>query len=123
MINISVIGNLGYDCVVRDAGNECVIAFSIAHNEKWMDKDGITHEKTVWVSCSKWVREGNITLAQYLKKGTKVWVSGKPEINTYQTKSGDWVSDLKLTVEKLELLSSKSDKNDEEDKKEVENDK
>lgn len=111
---MQIIGNLGYDAVIRTTDNRSVISFSLAHSEKYTDKNGVKTEKTIWVNCSFWKDDDKVILAQYLRKGCKVWVSGTPETTCYQTKEGNWKSELKITVFRLELLgdSKKSDDNE-----------
>lgn len=84
------IGNLGADpeCRTFQNGNK-VCNLRIAVSERWKDKtSGEKREKTEWVSVSIF-QEGLIRIAeQYLKKGSKVFVSGKLQTRKWQDQSG-----------------------------------
>lgn len=108
MLKASAIGNLGKDAVVRHINGRNVISFSIAHNEKYTDAQGVRHERTTWVDCSFW-REGQANVAEYLKRGQLVYVEGLPSAEGYvQKDSGEVRASLRLNVRKLDLLSSGS---------------
>lgn len=109
MLRLDAIGYLGSDAVVRETNGKKVINFSVCHTEKFTDSNGVTNEKAHWVNCSKWVGGTESTaVAAYLKKGTQVFVSGKPEVDTY-TKDGKTNANLTLQVSRVELLSSKKE--------------
>ena len=108
MLKTTAIGNLGRDAEVRDvsAGTK-VISFSIAHTEKYTDKSGSKKEHTTWVNCSYFRPEGKTAVAQYLKKGTPVYVEGMPAVRTYE-KDGKTNASLELRVSDLQLLGGSS---------------
>ncbi len=106
---MDVIGFLGRDAEVKVHGTESVVNFSIAHTDKYKDGSGVLHEKTTWVSCSKWVENTNI--AQYMKKGSLVYVSGFPEAKSWKNKNGEQQPYLNLRVINIQLLSSKKEDN------------
>lgn len=97
------IGHLGKDAEVKIHGTECVINFSVAHSDKWND-NGVKKERTTWVSCSWWTEKHAI--AQYLKKGTQVYVEGVPEAKVWKKKEGEPQPFLNLRVFSLQLLGS-----------------
>lgn len=103
MITMQAIGYLGNDATIKEVNGKKVTNFSIAHTEKYKNKDGTQMEKTTWVECSNWDNEN---LAPYLKKGTHVYVSGTPESRAWVSKDGEVASNLHVRVIKLELLSS-----------------
>lgn len=105
MLQLQLIGNLGSDAVINQAAGKSVINFSVAVTEKYKDKNNVQQENTTWVSCAMWERDN---LAPFLKRGTKVFVSGKPTTGAW-IKDGDAVSELKITVYDLELLTPKKD--------------
>lgn len=104
MIQLQAIGHLGRDCTVNQTNGKSVINFSVAHSEKYTDKNGVQAQKTIWVNCSWWIDRTNV--AQYLKKGTMVWVEGQPEVSTYKNRDGQWAAELKCRVSKVQLLGS-----------------
>jgi len=84
------IGNLGRDPETRTFTNgNKVCNLRIACSETWRDKQtGERKEKTEWISVALF-SEGLIRVAeQYLRKGSKVYVSGKMVTRKWQDQSG-----------------------------------
>jgi single-strand DNA-binding protein len=107
MFKTTVIGHLGQDARINDVRGKQVINFSVAHTEKWKDDKGTQQERTTWVNCAKWIKDGQTSkLVDYLKKGTQVYVEGQISTKVYQNQQGAWVSDLQLRIDSLELLGS-----------------
>lgn len=102
MIKMQAIGHLGKDCTVGEANGSNVINFNVAHSEKWTDGQGVSHERTVWIDCSLWKEKTGI--AQYLKKGTQVYVEGTPEARSYTANDGTAKATLSLKVFNVYLL-------------------
>jgi len=115
MNRIEIIGHIGQDAEVKDFGTNQVINFNVAVSESYINKT--TNEKvinTTWFECAKW---GNQTqIAQYLKKGTQVFVSGKPKARAWQREDATLVCNLGITVDNISLLGSKNDNNSNEPK-------
>ena len=80
----SFIGNLGRDPEVKTLSSGArVVNFSLAVSERWKDKNGERQEKTTWVPIVIW-NEGLGRVAEsYLRKGSKVYVSGALQIRKY----------------------------------------
>jgi len=98
MIHATVIGNVGKDAELRDAGQTRVCSFSVASNEKRKGED-----VTTWVRASVWGARGE-KLAPHLLKGTRVAVAGSLATREHEGKTY-----LELRVDQLEFLSRKSD--------------
>ena len=83
------IGHLGADPEVRNFSNGGKVCnLRLACTEKWKSKDGERKEKTEWISIAIF-NENLVRLAeQYLRKGSKVFVSGKLETRKWQDQSG-----------------------------------
>jgi single-strand DNA-binding protein len=107
MIKMQIIGRLGKDCVVNTVNGKNVINFSVAHSEKYKDSQNTLQEKTIWVDCAYWT--DRTAIAQYLTKGTQVFVEGQPEARSFQRNDGTPGSSLSLRVREVQLLGSKSD--------------
>lgn len=115
MIKLILTGNIGKDAEVREMqSGDKAISFSVAHTEKYQGKDGNTHETTTWVNCTKFVKKDQSTrIADYLKKGTKVYVEGTPSARPYTTVgSSDAKASLECKVTMIELLGSASSNTD-----------
>jgi len=85
------IGNLGADPEVKtfqNGGKVCNLR--LACSESWKDKTtGEKKEKTEWVSVAIF-SDGLAGVAErYLKKGSKVYVSGKLQTRKWQDQSGN----------------------------------
>lgn len=76
MQKTTLIGNLGNDPELRDANGTAVCSFSVATTERWKDQQGNRQENTEWHKIVAWGNLANIC-AQYLKKGSKVYIEGK----------------------------------------------
>lgn len=110
MLKSMAIGTLGRDAEVRDTKNPDlkIISFSIAVNEKKKQPNGQYADETTWINCALFRKPQQTGVAQYMKKGTKVYIEGKPSAGHYE-KNGNIVDQLSFTVFNIELLSSKND--------------
>lgn len=105
MIKLQIIGHLGQDATVNNVNGKTVINFSVAHSEKFKNKDGAEVNKSIWVSCAYWT--DRTAIAPYLKKGGQVYVEGYPEAKTYRNQNTNEVMpQLSLRVSSIQLLSS-----------------
>ncbi len=101
---MQVIGHLGQDATVNNVNGKSVINFSVAHSEKYKNKDGLEVNKSIWVSAAYWT--DRTAIAPYLKKGTQVYLEGVPEAKTYTNKNNETLPQLNVRVVSLTLLSS-----------------
>jgi single-strand DNA-binding protein len=104
MLKLFVIGNLGKDATVNNVNGKTVINFSVAHTEKYKDQQGNQNQKTTWVDAAWWTDK--TTIAQYLKKGTQVYLEGIPEVKTFSKQDGTTGTSLVLRVGGCQLLGS-----------------
>lgn len=84
------IGNLGRDPEIKTLQSGAKVAnFSIACSEQWKDKNtGEKKEQTEWINIVVW-QEGLVrVIEQYVKKGSKVYVSGQMKTRKWQDQSG-----------------------------------
>jgi single-strand DNA-binding protein len=87
----SFIGNLGADPEIKsfqNGGRICNLRLAVS--EKWKDKTtGDAKERTEWVSVTL-SSEGLVGVAErFLRKGSKVYVSGKMQTRKWQDNSGN----------------------------------
>lgn len=113
MEKLSIIGNITADAVIREVNGKHVINFNLAVNKKF-EKNGQKIEKVTFYKCAIW--RDNTSIAQYIKKGDKLFVEGLPEVETYQNKNGETVAHIKINVYTVELLGGnrKSESNQQE---------
>lgn len=107
MIKLQVIGNLGKDAQVNNVNGNQVINFSVAHTEKYKDRQGNPQERTTWVECAYW--SDKTAIAPYLKKGTQVYAEGIPDIRSYTTSDNRQGASLTLRVMNIQLLGSRGE--------------
>lgn len=107
MIKLQVIGNLGKDCLTNSVNGKSVINFNVAHTEKFKDSQGQVKEKTTWVECAYWT--DRTAVAQYLRRGTQVFVEGTPEVRHYTKNDGTAGASLSLRVGMVQLLGQKAE--------------
>lgn len=101
MFQISAIGNLGSDAELKNLNGKVYLTFRLAHSEKYTKSDGSTCEETTWISC---ITSNFTNLAQYLKKGQKVYVSGEGKVDVvWYPKTKQHVAGVKINVRSIEL--------------------
>lgn len=98
MLKLEFIGNLGRDCEVKVINGKNYNAFPVAVSEGFGE-----NKKTVWINVLKFAGE-NDKLGQYLTKGTKVYISGKPSFSAYTNKNNEAAYDVSLWANELELV-------------------
>lgn len=104
---VIIIGTLGADPEVKQFSNGGSIAnISVATSEQWTDKQsGEKREATEWHRVSLANRLGEIA-AQYLRKGSKVYIEGKLNTRKYQAQDGTdrYVTEVKAM--QMQMLDS-----------------
>ena len=86
---VILLGHLGQDPELRHtAGGEPVVNISVATAEQWKDRaTGEKREATEWHRVGIFGKPAEIA-AQYLRKGSQVFVEGKIRSKKYTDKSG-----------------------------------
>jgi single-strand DNA-binding protein len=103
---VLILGNLGRDPETRFLpSGDAVTTFSIATSESWKDKSGNEQSKVEWHNCVAFKRTGEIA-AQYLKKGSKVYVEGQLRTQSWD-KDGQKHYKTEIVVRELQLLGDK----------------
>lgn len=95
MNTVMIVGTAGRDPEVRylESG-KVVVKFSLAST--------VSKEETDWFGCEAWSKTAEI-IGQYVKKGNKVAVSGKLDIQSYQKDGVDVIRPF-ILVERVELM-------------------
>jgi single-strand DNA-binding protein len=102
MNNLIFTGNLGSDAEVRyTADQKPITSWSVALRSGYGKS-----EKTSWVRCTLFGDRG-VKLAEYLKKGTQVAVSGELSLNEYTNKQGENKASLECNVSNLTLIGKR----------------
>ena len=96
-------GNAGRDAETRYTPNgDAITSFSVALTSGYGEK-----KLTTWINCSMFGKRGE-SVAQYIKKGTQVAVSGEFAARPYQTKEGVEKLSLECRVNDLTLLGNRN---------------
>lgn len=114
MLNVNTVtiaGRLTADPVSRPIGTDnSVTDFSVAINKKWKDKSsGELKEDTTFVDVSAFGRQGGEFVSKYLKKGDAVFLTGRLQLDRWQTKEGEKRQRLKVVADNVQGLEPKAD--------------
>jgi single-strand DNA-binding protein len=105
---VILIGNLGNDPEVRyTAGGSAVANVSLATTESWRDKEsGEQQEKTEWHRIVFFGRLAEI-VAEYLKKGSQIYVEGRLQTRKWQDKEGNDRYTTEIVANEMQMLGSR----------------
>lgn len=104
---VILIGHLGRDPEVRYGADGVAIAnISVATTETWKDKNGDKQEKTEWHRVSFFGKLAEIA-AEYLKKGSLVYVEGRLQTRKYQDKDGVEKYSTEVIAQTMKMLGGK----------------
>jgi single-strand DNA-binding protein len=106
---VIIIGNLGADPEARQFSNGgSVTNISVATSEQWTDKQsGEKREATEWHRISLFNRLGEIA-AQYLRKGSKVYIEGSLRTRKYQAADGSDRYATEIRADQMQMLDGAS---------------
>lgn len=109
---VILIGNLGGnpESFTSSAG----VKLKLATSESWKDKNGTMAERTEWHQVVLFGRLGEIA-AQYLTKGSKVYIEGSLRTNKYTDKDGAEKYSTSIIANNLQMLDSKGALNETQD--------
>lgn len=106
---VLLMGNLTRDVEVRQAGSTQVANIGLAVNRRFRTQDGQNREETTFVDCEAWGRTAEV-MAQYLSKGSPVFIEGRLRLDTWQDKeSGGNRSKLKVVIEGFQFIGSRGE--------------
>ena len=105
----SFIGNLGKDVEIKyTPGGDAVAKFSLACGESYKNKNGEKVDKTEWINIVVWRKLAEIC-GEYLKKGSKVYISGKMQTRKWQDKNGQDHWSTEIVANEMLMLDSRGD--------------
>lgn len=85
---VMIIGRLTRDPEVRNTTNGAnVTSFSVATGFSWTNQQGQKQEQTEFHNVVAWRKLGEI-VAQYLKKGSQVYIEGRLQTRTWEGQDG-----------------------------------
>lgn len=105
---VILLGNVGKDPDIRSTPSGSIVAnFSMATTNSYKDARGDWQDKTMWHNCAAFGKLAEV-VRDYLKKGSKVYLEGRLDQDSWQDKgSGQTRTRDKVVAAELVLLDSK----------------
>lgn len=105
---VILIGNIGKDPETRySAGGGAITNLTLATSESWKDKQsGEMQERTEWHRVSMFGRLAEIA-AEYLKKGSKVYIEGSLRTRKWQDQSGADRYTTEIVASEMQMLDGR----------------
>jgi single-strand DNA-binding protein len=107
---VLLMGNLTRDPELRYIPSGTAVAkFGLAVNRDYVDKQsGDKKESVCFVDITVWGKQAE-TCNQYLTKGRPVFIEGRLEFSSWETKEGDKRSKLEVVAERVQFLGGRKD--------------
>ena len=105
---VIVVGNLGQDPDTRYMpSGSAVTNITVATNESWKDKQtGEQKERTEWHKVAFFGRLAEIA-AEYLRKGSQVYIEGKLRTRKWQDKDGHDRYTTEIVADEMQMLGGR----------------
>ncbi len=105
---VILVGNLGADPDTRYMpSGGAVTNLSVATNESWKDKQtGEQKERTEWHKVAMFGRLAEIA-AEYLRKGSQVYVEGRLRTRKWQDKDGNDRWTTEIIADEMQMLGGR----------------
>jgi single-strand DNA-binding protein len=104
---VMIIGRLTADPEVRTTPNgDSVASFSVATNFNWTGKDGQKQEKVEFHNFVAWRKLAEI-MAQYLKKGSRVYLDGRLQTRSWEDQNNIKKYRTEIIADNMIMLDSK----------------
>ena len=106
---VILVGNLGADPETRSMPSGMTVTnIRIATSESWKDKaSGAQQERTEWHNIALFGRLGEIA-AEYLRKGSQVFVEGKLRTRKWQDKQGNDRYTTEIIADNMQMLGGRA---------------
>ncbi len=106
---VIIIGNLGQDPDTRYMpSGSAVTNLRVATNESWKDKQtGEQKDRTEWHTVAMFGRLAEIS-AEYLRKGSQVYIEGKLRTRKWQDKQGNDRYTTEIVADEMQMLGGRS---------------
>jgi single-strand DNA-binding protein len=105
---VILVGNLGADPETKYMpSGDCVVNFPLATSESWNDKQTNEKvEKTEWHRVVMFRRLAEVA-AEYLRKGSQVYIEGKLRTRKWQDKNGVDRYTTEIEAREMQMLGSR----------------
>ena len=106
---VILVGNLGADPDTRYMpSGKAVTNIRLATSESWKDRQtGDMQERTEWHSIVMYDKLGEIA-AEYLRKGSQVYIEGKLRTRKWQDKQGNDRYTTEIIADEMQMLGGRS---------------
>lgn len=109
MLNVQIIGNLGSDPELKYSANgNAVLRANIATNGRVRTQAGEWEDRTEWVRVTVFGQRAE-SLSTLLKKGQRIYVSGRLEARPWTGNDGQLKAGLEVVAETVEFFSPRSE--------------
>lgn len=109
MLKAVVVGNIGNEPEMQYSANGgAFIRFNVASNYRTKGQDGEWTDQTEWLRVTLFGKRAE-SLANYLKKGSRVYVDGRLEARPWTDKNGTLKAGLEVMADTVEFVSSRQD--------------
>ena len=109
MLKAMLIGNLGNDPEMRySAAGQPFLRFNVASNYRTRTPEGEWQDQTEWVRVTVTGPRAE-SLAQYLRKGSRVYIDGRLEARPWTDRENHPRAGLEVMADSVEFMSSRSD--------------
>jgi single-strand DNA-binding protein len=103
---VLLMGNLTRNPEIRYTPTGTAVAdLGLAVNENFKNKAGETVEQTCFVDVVVWGRQAE-TSAEYLQKGSSVFVEGRLQLDQWENQQGEKRSKLRVRADRVQFLGS-----------------
>lgn len=103
---VFLIGNLTRAPELRYTPNDTAVAdFGLALNRSYQDSSGEWQEETDFVDITVWGRQAE-NASQYLDKGSRVFIEGRLDYQSWETDDGQRRSKLEVTAQRVIYLDA-----------------
>lgn len=104
---VMIIGNVTRDPEARTTpSGQNVTSFSVATNLTWTDSSGQKQSKAEFHNIIAWRKLGEIC-AQYLKKGSKIYIEGRLQTRDWEGQDGVKRYRTEIVADNMIMLDSK----------------
>ena len=110
---VIIVGNVGGDPETRYMpSGSAVTNLTVATNESWKDKQtGEQKERTEWHRVAMFNRLAEIA-AEYLRKGSQVYIEGKLRTRKWQDKNGQDRYTTEIIADEMQMLGGRGGSSD-----------
>lgn len=106
---VMIIGRLGRDPELRyTQSGSAVASLNVATDESYTDRDGNKVDRTEWHRVSVFQRQAE-TCANYLAKGSLVFVEGSLQTRKWQDQQGQDRYTTEIKADRVQFLDRKGD--------------